>query len=36
LRGQIIISENFEGQFVIFWKFIGVKLKILENLRTKM
>jgi len=24
------------GQFAIFYKFIGVKLKILENLRTKM
>jgi len=33
LRGQIIIIENFEGPICNFWKFIGVKLKIL---RTKM
>jgi len=29
LEGQIIIFENLGGQFAVFWKFIGVKLKIL-------
>jgi len=36
LRGQIIILEKFEGSICNFYKFIGVKLKIFENLRTKM
>jgi len=28
--------KNLRGQFTIFWKFIGVKLKILKKLRIKM
>jgi len=36
LRGQNIIFKNFEGPICNFWIFIGVKLKFLENLRTKM
>ena len=27
--------KNLRGQLIIFWKFLGVKLKILKKLRTK-
>jgi hypothetical protein len=44
--GQFVIFENFEGPicnfekkmrgpFITFYKFIGVNLQILKNMRTK-
>jgi len=36
LRGKFTIPKKIRGQIAISWKFIGVNLKILENLRIKM